>query len=106
MKRRAQTSTERDLEGLAARKQRESAPEHIEEDITHKYSHDPALLQQKRRTGRTTEERVEHLELKLDDVQLRYDRLVSNVLASRTKIIVALVGAAGVAAGYLLGGCT
>lgn len=98
MKRRAQTSTERDLEGLAAKRRRETgAPDHVEEDITGTYSHDPVLLQ-KYRSKRTTGERLEHLEIK-------YDRLVNKVIDSRTKIIVAIVGAAGVAAGYLLGGC-
>lgn len=97
MKRRAQTATERDLEGLAEKRRREAAPEHVEEDITGAYSHDPELLQQKRRERRTTGERLEHLEIK-------YDRLVRNVIASRTKIIVAMTHVLAGLVGYLLGG--
>lgn len=96
MKRRAQTSTERDLEGLAAKRAREATPEYVSEDITGAYSHDPVLLQ-KYRSKRTTGERLEHLEIK-------YDRLVTNVINSRTKIIVAITHALAGLLGYLLGG--
>lgn len=74
-----------------------AAPEFICEDITAQYSSDPTQLRTMRRR-RTTAERLEHLEEK-------YDRLVRATLDSRTKIIVAVVGAVSLAIGYLIGGC-
>lgn len=103
-KRRAQTSTERDLDGMAAKKEREAAPSEIEDESSAACSHDPDLLRQYR-SKRSTQKRLEILETKHDELQSRYDRLVNNVLASRTKIIVAIVGAGGVALGYLVGAC-
>ena len=101
MKRRHQTSTERDMAGLAARKERDAAvPEFVCEDITGSYTGDE--LVNARRTRRSTEQRVEHLENK-------YDRLVHQVLRSRTRIIVAIAGAIGAIAGFcaaLLAGCS
>jgi hypothetical protein len=94
---RHQTQTERDLSGLAARRDRDAAtPEFVCEDLTGRFRGEE--LKRVRRERRSTAARLEHLEDK-------YDRLVRSVVASRTKIIVAVVGAVGVLAGYLLGGC-
>jgi hypothetical protein len=75
-----------------------AVPEPVEEDLTGQYAHDPVKLAAARRDRRSTGQRLAHLEEK-------YDRLVHAALQSRTKIIVAIVGAIGVALGYLLGGC-
>ena len=97
VKRRAQTATERDLEGLAAKREREAVCEPVADDITERLAHDPEALQTAR-SKRKTAERLARLEDK-------YDQLVHAVLTSRTKIIVAVCTAAGAIAGYLLGGC-
>jgi hypothetical protein len=72
-------------------------PAFVCDDPTGVYSNDPEKLRAAR-SRRTTAERLAHLEDK-------YDRLVRQVLSSRTKIIVALCTAAGAIAGYLMGGC-
>lgn len=76
----------------------ESVPDFVEEDLTGQYAIGSEELKTARRTKRTTEDRLEHLENK-------YDKLVHEVIRSRTRIIVAVAAAAGAAFGYLLGGC-
>jgi hypothetical protein len=75
----------------------DATPEFICDDPTGVYSSDPDKLRAAR-ARRSTAERLEHLEAK-------YDALVHKTIDSRTKIIVAVVGAVAAMAGYLLGGC-
>lgn len=79
-------------------------PAHVDEQDSAACSHDPILLRELR-SKRPTDKRLEILESKHDDLQERYDKLVRQVLSSRTKIIVAVVGAFGALVGYLLGAC-
>lgn len=110
VRRRAQTSTERDLAGIAAKKEREAAaPEVAFDDITGQYAHDPVTLSQMR-ARRSTAERLAHMERKYDALVKQLveskTRVVQSVIASRTKIVTAIISAvAGIAAGYIAGGC-
>jgi hypothetical protein len=107
--RRVQSSTHRDVVGLAARKEREAeVPEFVCEDVTGTYSSDPDRLARER-AKRPTDERVHRLEAKYDKlvhtVLERTERRERHQLDTRARIIVALVGLGGAVAGYLLGGC-
>ena len=126
MKRRAQTSTERDLSGLA-RRRAEAAPEFVCEDITGQYEGDALRTE---RSKRPTDKRIARLEEKHDllvktvgetreDVagmrgELRAFLVVVESerkaahqtervrITSRARIIVGIVGAIGVAIGAVI----
>src|SRR5690606_10706654 len=79
VKRRVQTATERDLAGIAAKKERDAAaPEVAFDDITGQYAHDPVTLSQMR-ARRSTAERLAHMERK-------YDALVKQLVESKTQV--------------------
>lgn len=87
----------RDRDILVRKDTPRAVPVYVCDDPTGVYANDPIKLKTER-AKRSTAERLEHLEEK-------YDRLVRQVLSSRTKIIVALCTAAGAVFGYLMGGC-
>ena len=60
---RLQTATDRDLSGIAARKERESVPVECEEDVTGRYEGDELRSM---RSRRSSEERISRLEGKHD----------------------------------------
>lgn len=121
---RKQTQTERDLEGLAAKKEREgirrdgshvmvgtpsplsdnfvpsgsSVPDFVEEESSAAYSHDPILLSEFR-SKRPTDKRVERLESKYDklvhSILERDERTETRRLDARTKAIIAICGVLG-----------
>ena len=68
---RLQTQTERDLSGLAARKER-SVPEPLDEDVTGKYE---GVQREEMRERRPTPLRIKLLEKKSDDLQAGLGRV-------------------------------
>lgn len=100
-----QTQTERDVEGIAAKRAREAAaPEYVCEDITSKYEGEE--LRQARRSKRSTDERLEHLEDKNDKLlAMLISRSDASVAFGRglvMKFVVAILAAASLVEGYFL----
>jgi uncharacterized coiled-coil protein SlyX len=84
MKRRSQTSTERDMAGIAARKSRdESAPDFVAEECTGKY--EGAELE-RIRSRRPTPERLRILERKQDEDRKAHQELVAMVNETRVDV--------------------
>jgi uncharacterized coiled-coil protein SlyX len=84
MKRRSQTSTERDIAGIQARKSRdEAAPDFVCEDVTGKY--EGAELE-RIRSRRPTPERLRILERKQDEDRKAHQELVAMVNETRVDV--------------------
>lgn len=120
---RHQSQTERDIAGFAARKERDAAPVEIPMEITENYTGDQL---KEMRAKRPTDERIGRLEEKhdkLSEAVFRMEGKLDTALSvivpeahkterhrmdSRTKVILALIGAAGAAIGVIvtaLSGC-
>jgi hypothetical protein len=101
---RHQTQTERDLAGMAAKKEREredSSPEYVEEDddYTGKFSTDPEKLS-RLRSNRPTPERISKLERKND---LLVEELIKGNKWRREIMMKIVAGFIALATAYLLG---
>ncbi len=98
---RHQTQTERDLEGLSAKRKREAVPEYTDDDddFTGKF-HGPDLWDKRR--SRPDSKRLERLEWKCDEQALIADQLRGNEWKRRTidRVITAVIA---LVTGYLLG---
>lgn len=70
--RRLQSQTERDIEGLAERKRRESAPVEVDEEVTGKHEGDELA---RLRAQRPTDQRIARLEEKHDDLSKSVSRM-------------------------------
>jgi hypothetical protein len=130
---RIQSATERDMAGLTARKEREAAPCEVNPETSSNYE-GPELKDW--RSKRPTDKRVERLEEKYDELADKVSAIHGDVremrgelktalslfaperkevhtterhrIDSRTKVIIAIVGAAGTAVGIIataLSGC-
>lgn len=85
---RLQTATERDLAGIAARKDRDAAPVEVHAEISENYSGDQ--LEEMRETRKPID-RIRHLETKVDDWRLESTEQFGNMKAA----IGELTGAVG-----------
>lgn len=108
---RAQTATQRDLDGLAAKRKREAerataaaaVPEFVpgDGDITQQYGGDELELARRRAELRSTDERIAHLEMKNDVLQAqllkRADESVAFGRSLALKIITAILSAIAIA---------
>lgn len=125
-----QSQTERDMAGLQARREREAAPQEFADEEDSKAYSPPE--RRNLRSKRPTDKRVERLEEKHDRLDEKVDGIDSRTarmegkldtalslvtvahtterhrIDSRTKVIIAIVGAAGTAIGIVitaLSGC-
>jgi hypothetical protein len=97
--RRLQSQTERDLDGAAARREREGVPvETWDEDCTGKHADDPDALRAAR-SKRPTDERIGHVEERVDGVVQAFGEMRAEVATGMGK----MEGAIGTLAGEVKG---